>query len=330
MSETAVEVEAPTLLVEAQLPLSESINTQSSSSPAKKPTKDTTGHKKLPFNLASAIAATPSKLDGFIQHLHRCLHTRGGTDTVLLFLAYTARLTGASLDILGRTALRHSARKLVELFFQLPPSTTVVLGTAPAPRLATLAIALSKRLAAFVDMLSEWRTMNRLWGIMAMWLAAKDLLLRLRKPDSASEADDEKTPQAGKFNTTIEVLQVATLTAYHIGEAAAWFTSKGVLKWSPEACNRFSIVSVRSWGAYVFMELLRLLVDRKRRTPSEDPVAEKEYNDEWRTNFLHTLAWAPLTIHWGFGSGFLPEIAIAALATYPSVALMKNLWQKTA
>lgn len=180
MSETAIE--APSLAVEAQLPLSESVTMAKKSN-----SSDAAPPNRAPSTLTSAIAAAPSSADAFVQHLHRCLRTRSGTDTVLLFTAYAARLAGASLDILGRTALRQSARQLVELAFQLPPRTSVVLGTAPAPPIATVALAMAKRLQAFVDMLGEWRTMNRLWGIMAMWLAAKDLLQRLRKPAEVSE-----------------------------------------------------------------------------------------------------------------------------------------------
>ncbi|KAF7546093.1 hypothetical protein G7Z17_g8673 [Cylindrodendrum hubeiense] len=314
MTETAVEAPA----FEAQVPLSEPVIADAPPTPK----------QNAPFQLTAALAATPSSVDAFIHHLHRCLKTRGGTDTVLLFSAYAARLTGAILSIIGRTAVHQNARKLVELAFQLPPSASINLGSASAPPLATLAIALSKRLEAFVGMLGEWRTMNRLWGIMAMWLAAKDLLLRLRKP-AASETD-EKAPKSSKFNTTVEVLQVASLTAYHIGEATAWFSGKGVFKISAETRGRFSTVSVRAWGAYVFMELGRLLVERQRRTVSDDVKAEKEYKDTWFTNFTHTAAWAPLTIHWGYGDGFLPEIAVAMLATYPSAALMKDLWRSTA
>lgn len=314
MTETATEAPA----FEVQVPLSEPA--VSDTPPAVK--------KNAPFQLTAALAATPSSIDAFVHHLHRCLRTRGGTDTVLLFSAYSARLAGAILSILGRTAVHQNARKLVELAFKLPPSASVSLTTASAPPLAALAIVLSKRLEAFVGMLGEWRTMNRLWGLMAMWLAAKDLLLRLRKP-AASETD-EKAPKSSKFNTTVEVLQVVSLTTYHIGEAAAWFGGKGVFKLSPETRGRFSTVSVRSWGAYVFMELARLLVERQRRAVSEDVTAEKEYKDGWFTKFTHTLAWAPLTIHWGYGNGFLPEIAVAALATYPSAALMKDLWRSTA
>ncbi|KAH7140621.1 hypothetical protein EDB81DRAFT_857801 [Dactylonectria macrodidyma] len=318
MTETATETAA----FEAQLPLSEPVIADADAAPA------TAKQQKAPFKLTTALASAPSSVDAFVHHLHRCLKTRGGTDTVLLFSAYAARLAGAILAILGRSALRQNARKLVELAFQLPPSTSVNLAGATAPPLAALALGLSKRLEAFVGMLGEWRTMNRLWGIMAMWLAAKDLLLRLRQPASAET--DEKAPKSSKFNTTVEVLQVISLTAYHIGEATAWFSGKGVIKLSAEARGRFATVSVRSWGAYVFMELTRLLVERRRRTVSEDATVEKEYKDDWFTKFTHTAAWAPLTIHWGYGDGFLPDIAVAALATYPSAALMKDLWRSTA
>ncbi|KAH7144577.1 hypothetical protein B0J13DRAFT_47502 [Dactylonectria estremocensis] len=322
MTETATE---PAAAFEAQVPLSEPVIADADADAAPTSAKK---QQKAPFQLTAALASAPSSVDAFVHHLHRCLRTRGGTDTVLLFSAYAARLAGAVLAILGRATLRQNARKLVELAFQLPPSTSVSLKGATASPLATLALGLSKRLEAFVGMLGEWRTMNRLWGIMAMWLAAKDLLLRLRQPASAET--DEKAPKSSKFNTTVEVLQVISLTAYHIGEATAWFSGKGVVKLSAKTRGRFATVSVRSWGAYVFMELTRLLVERRRRTVSEDAKVEKEYKDDWFTKFTHTAAWAPLTIHWGYGDGFLPDIAVAALATYPSAALMKDLWRSTA
>ncbi|KAK7398184.1 hypothetical protein QQX98_012446 [Neonectria punicea] len=325
MTETATEAPA----FEAQVPMSEPVVDDSPPAKTSSSVADPASSKPAPFQIAAAIAAAPSSVDAFIHHLHRCLRTRGGTDTVLLFSAYAARLAAAILAILGRTALRQNARRLVELAFQLPPSSSLALSTAPAPPLATLALGLAKRLEAFVGMLGEWRTMNRLWGIMAMWLAAKDLLLRLSKPADVTETG-EKAPKSSKFNTTIEVLQVISLTTYHIGEASAWFGGKDVIKLSPKAINRFATVSVRSWGAYVFMELLRLLVERKRRTVSQDVIIENEYKADWFTKFTHTLAWAPLTVHWGYGNGFLPDIAVAALATYPSAALMKDLWRSTA
>lgn len=327
MTETALESSAEAIA----LPSAEAdiVDTHSTSKSDAKNVNTTDSSKPITTpSTTTALAATPSAVDAFLLHLHRCIKTRGGTDTVLLFAAYSARLTGAILDVLSRTALRHSAQKLVEMAFKPPLPTSASLAIAPAPPLAVAALNLSQRLQAFVGMLSEWRTMNRLWGIIGMYMAAKDLLVKLRagKP----EQGDEKTPAASKFNTTIETLQVVALTAYHIGEATAWFSSKGVIKISPKNSALAGAISVRSWGAYVFMELGRLLAQRRQRVPSDDITAEKEWKSNWFTEFTHTLAWAPLTIHWSMAEGFLPEIAIGALAAYPATSYMKALWRETA
>ncbi|KAM0428276.1 hypothetical protein ACHAPT_007177 [Fusarium lateritium] len=274
------------------------------------------------------LAATPSALDDVIRHIHRCIRTRGGTDCVLLFTTYSARLVGAILDLLGRTSVRHSAQQLVELFFKLPPSSTVVLSTAPAPPLATLALNLSKRIQGFTDMLGEWRTMNRLWGIFATYLGARDLVLRLR--GKKLDENGEKVPPPSRTSTLIELIQYTLLIGYHFGEATWLLTSKGATNLSQKTGGKLAIWGARSWSAWVFLELFRLLVERARRTPSGDVAAEEEWKTNWKAEFLGTLPWAPLSVHWGSENGLLPELALAALATWPATVNIKNLWRQTA
>ncbi|KAL3962849.1 hypothetical protein ACCO45_004372 [Purpureocillium lilacinum] len=75
--------------------------------------------KKAP--LGALLATAPSHADAFISHLYRCMQTRAGADTVLLFLCYSTRLTGSVLETLSRPVLQLSARRLVALAFKLPP-----------------------------------------------------------------------------------------------------------------------------------------------------------------------------------------------------------------
>ncbi|KAI8667367.1 hypothetical protein NCS56_00872500 [Fusarium sp. Ph1] len=276
----------------------------------------------------SRLAATPSALDDVIRHIHRCIRTRGGTDCVLLFTTYSARLIGALLNLLGRTTLRHSARKLVELAFKLPPSSTVVLSTATAPPLATLALNLSKRIQGFTDMLGEWRTMNRLWGIFATYLGLRDLILRIR--GKKLDENGEKVPPPSRFNTIIELIQYTLLIGYHFGEASWLLTAKGATNLSQKTGGKLAIWGARSWSTWVFLELFRLLVERARRTPTGDVAAEEEWQTNWKAEFVGTLPWAPLSVHWSTEGGLLPELAIAALATWPATVNVKNLWRQTA
>lgn len=277
--------------------------------------------KKAP--IGAILAAGPSKLDALLSHLHRCTKTRGGTDVVLLFVTYALRFTSVVLTDASRTVLRHTARKLIDLFYKLPPSSTIVLAGAPAPPLAALALQLSARINALVGMLGEWRTMNRMWGVMGMYFAAKELLRRKR----AEKAEGKPTEV---WDTAVEASQVALLTTYHVSEATAWLSHKNVLGFSPQAQGRMSMWSVKSWAAYVVIDIIKMLVQRIRRVKSEDEAENKKFNAGWTKDFLRTCSWAPLTVHWSIPGGLLPDILVAFFALYPSTGYMRDLWRDTA
>jgi hypothetical protein len=274
------------------------------------------------------LLKSPSAIDAFILHLDRVIKTRGGTDTVLLFTTYSARLIGAILDILGRTTLRHSARKVVEMAFKLPPSTSVILSTATAPPLATKALALSSYIQGFTTMMGEWRTMNRLWGIIGTYLEARDLVMRLR--GQQLDENGQKVPPPDRVNTAFAVVQIFFNFTYAIGEGACWLTCKGATNLSQSVSNKLGLWAARSWAAWVALELVRLLVERVRRTSSGDIAVEEEWKTNWKAAFLGTLPWMPLSAHWGTETGFLPEIVVAAIATWPASNAMKSVWRQTA
>ncbi|KAF7542621.1 hypothetical protein G7046_g10138 [Stylonectria norvegica] len=177
-------------------------------------------------------------------------------------------------------------------------------------------------------MLGEWRTMNRLWGVMGMYFAAKDLLHRTTT--RAEKADGEAVDKPDRFNTVVEGAQIAALTTYHVLEASVFLSSKKVLTWSPRAQANMSKWCVQAWAAYVAMDVTKMLVERSRKKKSGEEAADAKWKTEWNTNFLRTLAWAPLTVHWSLPGGILPEVVVAFLAAYPSTGLMRDLWRSTA
>ncbi|KAJ4260664.1 hypothetical protein NW762_007408 [Fusarium torreyae] len=328
MTETAVESPAEAIVIPSAEPVvadtppaSEAID----KSRTNNATTKTNVAAKSPF---AKLLKSPSALDDFILHLHRVIQTRRGTDTVLLFTTYVARLIGAILAILGRTTLRHSARKVVELAFKLPPSTSVVLATASPPPLAAIALTLSRHIQGFTDMMGEWRTMNRLWGAIGTYLEARDLVLRHR--GQKQDEKGENVPAPDRVNTAFAIVQILCNTGYHFGEAACWLTCKGATNLSEKTSNKLGLWAARSWSAWVALELLRLLVERARRTPSGDFAAEEEWKTNWKADFLGTLPWMPLSAHWGAEDGLMPEIAVAAIATWPASNAMKSLWRQTA
>ncbi|TWU74954.1 hypothetical protein ED733_005353 [Metarhizium rileyi] len=293
-------------------------------------------NQKAP-SLSDVLAAAPSRADAFLGHLVRCMQTRAGAETVLLFACYVSRLTGSVLEGVGAAAIRHSARRLVSLAFKLPPATTVVMSSAaaaPQPALAALALRVGGRFKALAAMISETRTMGRLWGLLGLYFAAKRLVLKSSSRAAASkhgEAQAEGDSSEALFDTLVAHAQVASLVVYQASENVAFLSSKKVLPCAPATQARLSLLSVRAWGLYVAMEGARLLVERSRRMTSGLAAKDAEWAAAWNKSFYRNLAWAPLTVHWGSTTGgFLPDIVISLLAMYPSSGAMVDLWRSTA
>ncbi|UKZ79424.1 hypothetical protein TrVFT333_007177 [Trichoderma virens FT-333] len=255
--------------------------------------------------IGAVLAAVPSNADAFAGHLLRCLQTRAGADAVLQFLCYSSKLSGSVLETLSRNALRQSAQKLIAMAFQLPPATTVVLSSAPAPPGAAFALNLATKLKAFAGILSEARTINRLWGLLGLSVVL-----------------------AHHFDTVFSLTQIFSLILYQVFENLAFLGSKKAIDLKPTTMGKFGLLSVRCWGAYTFMELARLLLERTRKSAEAKDAA---WANTWNKSFFRNLAWAPLTVQWGMiGGGPLPETAVNLLAMYPSTGQMIDLWRETA
>ncbi|OAA50856.1 peroxin 11C [Beauveria brongniartii RCEF 3172] len=285
---------------------------------------------------ASSSSSSPSALtraDAFIAHLQRCMQTRAGADTVLMFACYATRLAGNVLDIGGRAALRSSARQLVTALFSLPPSTSVVLKPATMPRSIAFVLDLAARLQAYSGMVSEMRTMGRLWGLLGLYSAVKGLIAarskQQKQTDSLSDESAEKT-----FAALVAWAQTLCLVVFQVCENAAYLGSKKILPIKPLSQGRLAILSVRFWGAYVAMEVVKHLTERARRSSASGGVKtaaeEKRWQEDWRTAFYRNAAWAPLTMHWGTPGGLLPDVLVALFALYPATGGMRDLWRRTA
>ncbi|KAM3480944.1 hypothetical protein MY5147_000918 [Beauveria neobassiana] len=247
-----------------------------------------------PRRTDGASSSSPSALartDAFIAHLQRCMQTRAGADTVLMFACYATRLAGNLLDIGGRAALRSSARQLVAALFSLPPA--------------------------------------RALGDHALIAARKQQ--KQKQTDSLSDESAEKT-----FAALVAWAQTLCLVVFQVCENAAYLGSKKILPIKPLNQGRLAILSVRFWGAYVAMEVVKHLTERARRLSAtasggvKTAAEEKRWQEDWRTAFYRNAAWAPLTMHWGTPGGLLPDVLVALFALYPATGGMRDLWRRTA
>ncbi|KAK2003346.1 peroxin 11C [Colletotrichum falcatum] len=312
----------------------------SSSTPADGPTQ-----RKHPVGQLLA-ALSPSSVDAFVAHLSRCFQTPSGIDTVLLFLCYTSRFTASALDALSATALRRSARRLVALAFALPPDATILLSKAPpAAAAVSLGIRVAARLRALATLLSEARTIMRLWSLLPLYLWLRRLMTTPARPPAAADttgeekdvAADAQDPSAAALDRAISWLQVTACLLLQSLETSSYLASKGVLPLTPAQQGKAARWSVRFWSVFVGSELGRLAVEALRRRSAvssgrQDVCSSeyKEWSETWTRTFARQMSWFPLTVHWSMDGGFLPEMGIGLLGSIPGIVQMRQLWKETA
>ncbi|KAG5980375.1 hypothetical protein E4U55_004085 [Claviceps digitariae] len=310
------------------------VSPSSSSSPPP-PRPSSNSRNKVQACLPSILATAPSRIDSFLIHLSQCMQTRAGAETVLLFACYATRLSGSLLETAGGLAIRQSARRLVALAYKLPPATTVVMSsTVPRPSLAAVALQVGLRLKVLSGIISETRTVARLWGLLGLYGAVKKLVAkRLRQQQQQKEKDsaaDADADAESTFDTLVASAQLASLIVFQAAENVSFLSSKKVLPVSAASQARLGLLSVRAWGLYVAMEAARLLVERRRKQSALSAANKPDWQKQWNKTFYRNLAWAPLTLHWGSGTGgFLPDIAISVLGFYPALGAMMDLWKET-
>lgn len=271
---------------------------------------------KLPLGVI--LALHPSNIDAFLSHLHRCLQTPAGVDTVLLFVGYTSRLASSLLTSAPATRLQQSARILLARYLGDAGAKIKL----PGPGLATTA----DGLRALSALLSEFRMFTRLWSLLGLYLSLKRLAGR-----EVSGAGAE----LGAYDRVLPWLQLGSGIALQVLENGAYLSMKGVLKWDPATTGWAFTWSARCFAASVGLEIGRLLVEKIRKETGDkgekDVAAEMAaWRSEWTASFVKMCSWAPLTLHWSIEGGVVSEMAVGALGTVPGIIGITRLWRSTA
>ncbi|TDZ37056.1 hypothetical protein C8035_v008192 [Colletotrichum spinosum] len=282
---------------------------------------------------SKSTALSPTSIDAFVAHVSRCFSTPSGIDTVLCFLCYTSRFSASAVESLTATALRRSARRLVALAFSLPPDATLSLSAKPSRSpSAALALRSAGHLRALATLLSEARTIMRLWALLPMYLWLRRLMTTKPAPESSSQTQSDAV-----VDRAISWFQVTACILLQSLESASYLASKGVLPLTPRQSGLAARWSVRFWSCYVGSELGRLLVEklRRRRQLREGAIEMRsgeyrEWQDVWTRTLARQAAWFPLTVHWSMDKGFVPEMGIGFLGSIPGIVQMRQLWKETA
>ncbi|KAK3357096.1 hypothetical protein B0T25DRAFT_579224 [Lasiosphaeria hispida] len=301
--------------------------------------------------LRALLAATPSHLDAFLARLNKCLATPAGIDTVLLFVCYASRLSASALGALSRSVLRRSARDWLAVLAALPPRTTVLFasssssssavkvavvtaGGSTTTAAAAAALVLAGRLKALSGLLSEARTILRLWALLGMYFWGKGLVVKALSPaaekkKSSGEPEGEET----RLDRVVEWTRLLLCVGLQTLENGAYLSSRGVLGWTPAQQGKAYKWSSRFWAAYVGIELGKLAAEGLAGSKAKKAKADAEVDAdtaEWRKKVARNLAWMPLTLHWSTDAGFVSEPLIGMLASIPGMIQMRDLWRSTA
>ncbi|KAF4974849.1 hypothetical protein FZEAL_8310 [Fusarium zealandicum] len=276
------------------------------------------------FQLSRRTPTAIKKLDAFVSHLHRLLHTREGLDETLLFLAYTTQLTASLLDIPNPALIQTLARRLVAR----APEWLAARASSSLSSLFTtnLRLRLSTQLRALVDMLDGWHTMSRLWGLVTMWMIVRDFV-KASQRETKEKQEGVEGRLVRQAESAIVATQIVSLIGFFALENTAWLSRLKVLTWSPNHQSKIILWSGRSWAVYIFAELGKLMLERVRKRGNSESMGSLE---EWNKKFVSTLAWAPVSIHWTSPGGLLPESVAAGLAAYAQFISVQGLWKQTA
>ncbi|KAK4456343.1 putative peroxin 11c protein [Cladorrhinum samala] len=290
------------------------------------PTSAPSSKQPKPLPIKSLITALPSNVDALVSRLEKCLSTPSGIDTVMLFLGYTSKLSASILTTLSASALQRSARDWLTVLTSLPRGTTLVLSTpSKPPTSAALALLVAKRLNALSALMSEARTILRLWALLGIYSWARGLI---RKTFSAkSEKDEKAAASSSKSATLLEYVRVLLCIALQGLENGAYLSYKGVLGWTPEQQGKAYKWSSRFWAAFVGIEIGRLAA---QRFASKEGVKTAEEKSSWNKSMAKSLAWAPLTVHWSTDKGLVSDGAVGLLASIPGIIQMTDLWRNSA
>lgn len=267
------------------------------------------------------------KADRTVDQLSRILSTPSGTDTLLLTICYSSRLSATVLSSISLHRLRQAALEFIEKTISLPPNTTVILDTSTIPPSRLLIAA--KRLKALSSLISDFRMFTRLWGLIGIWKSGKRTLAH---------------PPADVVLRQIAYAQVLASICFQYLENGAYLSSKGVMGWSPEKQVRAWRWSSRFWMTLVALNFVRLYRESANRAkrgtaeqrridgPKGDVITDRgeaEWRAKWRKDMVVNLAWAPLTVHWSLENGLVSEFWIGLLGSVVGVTGLRVLLRDT-
>ncbi|RGP71024.1 hypothetical protein FSPOR_3712 [Fusarium sporotrichioides] len=294
----------------------------------------TSGSPRKDVEIKSSKTSNPiKKLDGFVSHLNRLMHTRDSHDAVILFLACASHFLATALETPVSERLQHWTTILSRLVLKNAPTrlSTSIPFSKLASHITTIRIYrqfLAERARAVSGILDDWQIITRLWGLLGIWAEAKEYLVSLTETRDADQERNDN-PRDYFVSKVIKATYIFGLLGYLSFENLAWLTRRGVFKKSEKTESKLMILSLKGWGVYVFAELAQLFHDRSL-TNRGLRVENEGSTIQWRKRLVQMLIYAPVTVHWIKDGGLFPEVVASFLVAYAEYITVQGLWRESA
>lgn len=276
----------------------------------------------VPGDLSSMLSRLLSTLDSSATRLSAILSTSTGVDKFMLTIYYTLKLLYPQItrvrDLRMRAAV--SATPLAKTSPALVPGQAVAAVQLASP-IDSWLVATDTSMRLTAAMVSEFRMISRLWGMLTMYRWAKGTYLA-PPPDSP-----------------IVWGQIAACSAYQVLENVAYLAGKGIIRgdWvSPERQGKMWVLSCRFWLVHTALEAWRLLRERQRAKKTaatgekEDKIRTKEAKKAWNRAWYINAGYAPMALHYSIPTGLISDDALGVLGLIVAYNSFGHMWRQAA
>ncbi|KAL8868006.1 MAG: hypothetical protein Q9174_005280 [Haloplaca sp. 1 TL-2023] len=194
-----------------------------------------------------------SKTTAHITHINRLISTTANLDLTLSTIGYTLAFLSTILPSAPATSSLR-ARKAITI------RSPKLMSPLHLPSLLYLRARLAgaaPRLKILSSLISETRTILRLFGLLSLFPAiATTLSTLLSPPDPPSSPNGAPAkPAPDTVSTTLSKLKLLAATIFQVCENLAFLGDKGILPIPEKRRSRIWKLCLRAWAAYVFLEL---------------------------------------------------------------------------
>ncbi|KAI4122353.1 MAG: hypothetical protein LQ338_005868 [Usnochroma carphineum] len=270
-----------------------------------------------------------------IKRIDKLLSTTQNLDLTLGTLSYTLSLLHSLLPYSSITTTRYK------------PNSTPLLSR------------LSSSLPPLSNLLSETRTILRLFSLLSLYTSALSTFRTdhlFLSPSSKPESSPQ--PQDDRILTHLARLQLISGTIFQVLENLAFLGDKAVVRIPWEKRARMWLWCSRAWGVSVGLELGRLgrewvlrplffgeddegsdkeddegeggqVSDNLSQKRRRDGPRRKAMMEKWRREVLVNACFAPMTLHYSVEGGLLGEGWLSLLGAVASWLSLREAWRET-